>query len=191
MIQFQHSQKILSIQVLQFSSVQLLSQVWLFETPWFAAHQASLSFTNSWSLFKLISIESVMPSNHLFLCCPLLLLPSIFPSIRVFSRVQLSHPYLTTGKIIALTTWNFVGTICSDFGAQKIKVCHCFHCFPIYLSWSDSTPKYTQILTTCCRMEEVVKCCLRVTVFHFHLGMEIRISNIKNEYCLWWYWIFQ
>ena len=67
-----------------FSSVQLLSRVRLFETPWIAAHQASLSITNYRSSLKLMSIESVMPSNHLILCCPLLLLPSIFPSIRVF-----------------------------------------------------------------------------------------------------------
>ena len=155
---------------IQFSSVQSLSRVWLFVTPSTAAHQASLSITNSQSLFKLMSIESVIPSNHLILCHPLLLLPSIFPSIRVFSNesalcirwlkywnfsfnispsneysglisfrmdwldllavqgtlksllqhhgskasilrcsafsmVQLSHPYLTTGKTIALTTW--------------------------------------------------------------------------------------
>ena len=68
------------------SSVQSLSHVWLFATPWTAAHQASLSITNSWSLLKLMSIESVMPSNHLLLCHPLLLLPSIFPHIRVFSN---------------------------------------------------------------------------------------------------------
>ena len=67
-----------------FSSVWSLSNVWLFVTPWTAAHQASLSITNSQSLFKLMSIHSVMPSNHLILC--LLLLPSIFPSIRVFSN---------------------------------------------------------------------------------------------------------
>ena len=67
-----------------FSSVQSLSCVWLFATPWTAARQASLAITNSRSLLKLMSIESVMPSNHLILCCPLLL-PSIFPSIRVFS----------------------------------------------------------------------------------------------------------
>ena len=150
--------------------VQLLSQcVQLFMTPWTAAHQAPLSFTISRSLLKLVSVESMMPSNHLIFCCPLLLLPSIFPSIRVFSSelalhmrwpkqwsfsfsitpsneysglisfridwfdllavqgslkslfqhrsskasvvwhsaffmVQLSHPYLTTGKTIALTT---------------------------------------------------------------------------------------
>ena len=68
-----------------FSSVQSLSCVWLFATPWTAARQASLAITNSRSLLKLMSIESVMPSNHLILCCPLLL-PSIFPSIRVFSN---------------------------------------------------------------------------------------------------------
>ena len=68
----------------QFSSVA--QSVWLFATPWTAACQASLSITNSWSLLKLMSIESVMPSNHLILCHPLLFLPSIFPSIRVFSN---------------------------------------------------------------------------------------------------------
>ena len=68
------------------SSVQLLSRVWLFGTPWTAAHQASLSITNSPSLLKLKSMESVMPSNHLILCHPLLLPPSIIPSIRVFSN---------------------------------------------------------------------------------------------------------
>ena len=67
-----------------FSSVQSLSHVRLFATPWNAARQASLSITNSWSLLKLMFIESVMPYNHLILCHPLLLLPSIFPSIRVF-----------------------------------------------------------------------------------------------------------
>ena len=68
------------------SSVQLLSHVRLFATPWTSAHQASLSITNSWSLRKLMSIELVMPSNHPLLCRPLLLLPSILPSIRVFSN---------------------------------------------------------------------------------------------------------
>jgi len=68
------------------SSVQSLSRVRLFVTPWTAAHQTFLSITNSQSLLKLMSIESVMPFNHLILCCPLLLLPSIFPSIRVFSN---------------------------------------------------------------------------------------------------------
>ena len=76
----------------QFSqSVQLLSWVWLFVTPWTAAHQASLSISNSWSLIKLMSIELEMPSKHLILCCSLLLSPSIFPSIRVFQWVGSSH----------------------------------------------------------------------------------------------------
>ena len=161
-----------------FSSGQSLSHFRLFATLWTAACQASLSITNSWSLLKLMSIESMMPSNHLILCHPLLLLPSIFPSIRVFSSesalcirwpkywsfsfsispfneyselisfrmdwldllavqwtlksllqhpsskasilrcsaffiVQLSHPYLTTGKTIALTRLTFVGKVMS------------------------------------------------------------------------------
>ena len=70
----------------EISSVHSLSCVWLFETPWTAIRQTSLSSTNSWSLLKLVSIELVMPSNHLIFCRPLLLLPSIFPSIRVFSN---------------------------------------------------------------------------------------------------------
>ena len=201
-------------------------------TPRTAAHLASLFFTISQSLLRLTSIESVMPSNHLILCRHLLFLPSVFPSIRVFSNeltlriswpkvlklhlqhqsfseysgliffridwfyllavqvtlgsllqnhtskasvlwcsaalmVLLSHPYMTTGKTITLTIRTFVGkvmsllfnmlfrfviaflprskclnfmaavTICSDFGAQENEVCHCFHCFPIYLPWSD------------------------------------------------------
>ena len=68
------------------NSVQLLSHIWLFASPWTAARQASQSITNSWSPPKPMSIELVMPSNHLILCCPLLLLSSIFPSIRVFSN---------------------------------------------------------------------------------------------------------
>ena len=78
----------------------LLNCVRLFATPWTAAHQASLSITNSQSLPKLMSIESVMPSNHLILCCPLLFLPSIFPSIRVFSSDSALH-------IRWLKYWNF------------------------------------------------------------------------------------
>ena len=159
-------------------SVQSLSCVWLFATPWTAALQASLSITSSQSLLKLMCIESVMPFNHLILCRSLLLPPSIFPSIRVFSNesvlrirwpkhwsfsfsislsneysglisfrmdwfdvlavqgtlksllqyhsskasilwhsaffiVQLSHPYMTTGKTIALTRWTFVAKVMS------------------------------------------------------------------------------
>ena len=172
----------------QFSSVQSLTRVRLFATPWTAACQASMSITDSWSLLKLMSIESVMLSDHLILCFPLLLPPSIFPSIRVFSResvlhirypnywsfsfsispsneylglisfrmdwldllavqgtlknllqhhsskasillhsaffiVQLPHSYMTTGKTIALTRWNFVGKVIS-----LLLIC--------YLGWS-------------------------------------------------------
>ena len=74
--------------LLTFSSVQLLRHVQLSAVPWIAAYQASLSITNSRSLLKLMSIETVMPPNQLILCCPLLLLPSIFPRIRVFSNVS-------------------------------------------------------------------------------------------------------
>ena len=87
-----HKQFTLNIQVLLPSQplvvivVQSLSRVWLFANPWTAAHLAFLSFIISWSLLKLVSIESVMPSNHLILCRPLLLLSSIFPGIRVFSN---------------------------------------------------------------------------------------------------------
>ena len=197
-------------------------------TPWTAAGQGSLSIANSRSLLKLISVESVMPSNHLVLCHPLFLLPSIFPSIGVFSNesvlpirwpkywscslsnsssneysglisfrmnwfdllavqgtlknllqhhssnasiiqcsaffiVQLSHPYMTTGKTIALIRWTFVGKLTSLLFAMLSRLVitflprwnrlliswlqspsavilkppkikpHCFHCFPIYL----------------------------------------------------------
>ena len=76
---------------MQRSVVQSFSCVPFFVTPWTAAYQASLSFTMSWSLFKFMSIELVMPSNHLIFCCPLLLFPSIFPSIRVFSNDLALH----------------------------------------------------------------------------------------------------
>ena len=77
--------------LVQFNSVKLLSHVWFFSTPWTAACQASLSITNSWSLPKFMSMESVMPSNQPILGHPLLLLPSIFPSIRVFSNESVLH----------------------------------------------------------------------------------------------------
>ena len=98
------------------SSVQSLSRAWLFVNSWIAACQASLSITNSRSLPKLMSIESVMPSNHLILCCPLLLLPSILPSIRVFSnesplsmRLPLSHVQ------IFATPWTAACHVCLSF----------------------------------------------------------------------------
>ena len=84
----------------KFSSVQSLSRVHLFATPWTAAHQASLSITNSQSLLKLIFIESVLPSNHLILCCPLLLLPSSFPASRSF---PVSQFFTSGGKSIGVS----------------------------------------------------------------------------------------
>ena len=86
-----HIAKLFSRKEVQFSSVQSLSSVWLFVTPWTAAHRASLSITNSQNLLKLMSFEWVMPPNHLILCRPLLLPPSIFPSIRVFSNESVLH----------------------------------------------------------------------------------------------------
>ena len=175
-LQDEWSPQCLLYSAFQFSSGQLLSLVWLFGTPWTAARQTCLSITNSQSLLKLTSIELVMLSNHLILCCSLLLLPSILPSIRVFSNklallirwpkywsfsfsistsneysgwisfrmdwldllavqgtlksllqhhslkasilrhsafftVQLSHPYMTSGKTIALTRQTFVSNV--------------------------------------------------------------------------------
>ena len=215
------------VSLFQFSSVQSLSHVRLFATPWITARQASLSISNSQSFLRLMSIESVMPSSHLILCHPLLLLPPIPPSIRIFSNesslrrrwpkywsfsfsfspsnehpglisftmdwldflavqgtlksllqhhsskasifrcsafftVQLSHPYMTTGKTITLTRWTFVGKVMSLLfnilprlvitflprskhvlisWLQSLStvilepqkiVWHCFHCSPIY-----------------------------------------------------------
>ena len=96
--------KIIGIFDIQFNSVQSLSHVQLFATPWSSACQASLSITNSRSSLKLMSIESVMPSSHLILCCPLLLLPLIPPSIRVFSNESTLH--MRWPKY-----WNFIFSI--------------------------------------------------------------------------------
>ena len=94
------------------SSVQSLSHVWLFVTPWTAACQASLSITNSRSLPKFMSTESVMPSNHLILCRPLLLLPSVFPSIRVFSSESVLN--VSSSHLNQCSNRNFLKT-CEDF----------------------------------------------------------------------------
>ena len=88
--------------LVQFSSVQSLSHTWLFATPWTVACHTFLSIANSRSLLKLMSIESVIPSNHLILCCPLLLLPSFFPSIRVFSKGSFPAPRIKCPKY-----WSF------------------------------------------------------------------------------------
>ena len=98
------------------SSVQLLSHVWLFATPWVAARQASLSITNSWSSLRLTSIESMMPSSHLILCRPLLLLPPVPPSIRVFS----SESTLQSHHFIANRWGNSGNSGWLYFGGPKI-----------------------------------------------------------------------
>ena len=89
--------------MVQFSSVQSLSRVLLFVTPWTLALQASLSITNSQSLLRLMSVELLMPFNHLMLCCPLLLLPSVFPSIRVIFSISPSIEY--SGLISLRMDW--------------------------------------------------------------------------------------
>ena len=100
-------------------SVQSLSHVWLFATPWTVARQTSLSITISRSLLKLTSIESVMPSNHLILCCPLLLLPSIFPSVRVFSQCQGLFQWVSSlhqvAKVLELQHQSFQWIFRTDF----------------------------------------------------------------------------
>ena len=104
----------------QFSSVQFLSCVRLFVTPWTAACQASLSITNSWSSFRLASIESVMPSNNLILCHPLLLLPPIPPSIRVFSNEStLRMRCLQRNPRVDLLQNGLVGSPCSPRDSQE------------------------------------------------------------------------
>ena len=115
------------------SSVQLLSRVWLFATPRTAALQAALSITSSWSLLKLMSIESVMPSNHFILCPLLLLLPSIFPSIRVFSNEPVLH-------IRWPKYWSFSFTISPSsecllnfFPISSKLVCWCINWFTVSL----------------------------------------------------------
>ena len=118
----------------QFSSVQLLSRVQLFVTPWNTARQASLSITNSQSLLKLMSVESVMPSSHLILCCPLLFLPPIPPSIRVFSNestLRMRWPKYWTFSFSIIPSnehqdwspWEWTGWISCNCGSMYKHVC--------------------------------------------------------------------
>ena len=116
------SLSIFEYSVLLFSSVQSLNRVRLFVSPLTAARQASLSITNSWSPPKPMSIESVMPSNHLILCCPLLLLPSIFPSIRVFSNELALHirwPKYWSFSFNTSPSNGLVGSLCSPRDSQE------------------------------------------------------------------------
>jgi len=151
-----------------FSLAQLLSCVWLFMTPWTAAHQASLSITNSWSSLKLLSIESVMPSNHLILCRPLLLLPPIPPSIRVFSNESVLHirwpkycsfsfnisPYNEYPGLISFRMdWSDLlavqGTLKSllQHHSSKVSLLWCSAFFIVQLSHSSMTTGKTTALT--------------------------------------------
>ena len=105
--------------------LQFLNHVRLFETPWTTAHQAPLPFAISWSLLKLMSIELMMPSNHRILCCPLLFLPSAFPSIRIFSNKWALH-------IRWPEYWNFNFSIIIPINIQGL--------FPLGLDWFDLLP---------------------------------------------------
>ena len=152
------------------TSVQLLSHVQLFVTPWTAARQASLSITNSWSLLKLMSIELVRPSNHLILCHPLLLPPLIFPSIRVISNksvlcirwpkhwnfsfsISLSNEY--SGLISFRMDWfdllEVQGTLrkSSQHHSSKASILWCSVFFIIQLSYPYMTTGKTKALTRC------------------------------------------
>ena len=152
----------------QFSSVQSLSSVWYFATPWTIAHQASLSITNSQNLPKLMFIESVMPSNHLILCLPLLLLPSICPSIRVFSsesalRIRWSkywsvsfnisssneHPGLISFRMDLLDLFAVQGTLKSllQHHSSKASILLCSAFFRVHLSRPYMTTGKTIALT--------------------------------------------
>ena len=117
--------------LLLFSSVQSLSHIWLFAPPWTIARQASLSITNSRSLLILMSFESVMPSNHLILCRPLLLLPSIFPSIRVFSNESVL-------RIRRPKYWSFsfsLYILLSYYRKRGQFLCCCCNCHRTEKSW--------------------------------------------------------
>ena len=117
-----------------FSAVQSLSHVRLLVTRWTTARQASLSISTSWSSPKLMSIELVMPPNHLILCCPPLLLPSIFPNIRVFSNESVL-------RIRWPKYWSFSYSISPSYeysGLISFRM-DCFHLTPFYLPWRERT----------------------------------------------------
>ena len=241
----------------QFNSLQSLSCVWLFVTPWTVTCQASLSITNSRSLLKLMSVESVMPSNDLILCCPLLLLPSIFPRTRVFPNesvlrirwpkcwsfslsispsnehsgmisfrmdwldllavqgtlksllqhhssktsilqhsaffiVQLSHPYMTTGKTIALTRWTFVGKVMS-LATQKTVTpgglgAGLYHVYNVPQTM-DNCSLYHQLETLGRRVDEEEDKEIRIhrALWHswiVHYRLNLGILNLSDRFLL-------
>ena len=155
-------------QVILKSFSQSLSRVWLFATPWIAASQASLSITNSWSPHKPMSIKSMMPSNHLILCRPLLLLPSIFPSIRIFSNESAprirwpeywsfsfnispsnEHPGLIPFRMDWLDLLAVQGTLKSllQHHSSKASILRCSAFFTVQLSHPHMTTGNTMALT--------------------------------------------
>ena len=127
---------------IQFSSVQSLSRVWLFETPWTAACQASLSVTNSWSLPKLMSIESVMPSNHLILCRSLLLLSSKdYLAFKYYPKNPGSHGRWKSSKTFHILHWmgspNSVFLPSTEIDPEALFMAHrCGHCILFATTWS-------------------------------------------------------
>ena len=231
-------------------SVQSPSHVWLFATPWTAARQASLSITNSWSSPKLMSVESVMPSNHLILCHPLLLLPSIFPSIRVFSNesalrirwpkywsfsfnispsnehpglisfrmdwldllavqgtlksllqhhsskasilrhsafftVQLSHPYMTTGKIIALTRRNFVDKVMSLLFNMLSRLVITFlpRSKHLLISWLQSQ---SIVILEPRKIKSATVSTVSPSICHEVMGLDAMILVVDFGMDIWW-----
>ena len=118
-----YTKRCFTLHIIQFSSVQSLSCVWLFVTLWIAAHQASLSITNSRSSLRLTSIESVMPSSHLILCRPLLLLPPIPPSIRKTQIKTMRYLYMA---IRMAKIWNIYYTKCCQGCRATGTVLHCW-----------------------------------------------------------------
>ena len=130
----------------KFSSVQLIRRVQLFATPWIAAHQAFLSISNSQSLLKLMSIELVMPSNHLILCVPFSSCLKSFPASGSFQvsqffasgdqsiRASTSKSVLPRSKCLLISWLQSLSAVILE---PKQRKSHCFHCFPIYWPWSD------------------------------------------------------
>ena len=187
----------------QFSSIQPLSCVRLFATPWKAAQQASLSITNSQSLPKLTSIESVMPSSHLILCCPLLLPPSIFPSIRVFSNesvfpirwpqywsfsfnISLSNGYsgLISFRIDWLDLLAVQGTLKSllQYHSSKASILQCSAFFMVQLSHPHMTTGKTKVLTSRTFVSKVMS-------LLFNMLSRLVIAFLPRSKCLLISWL--
>ena len=186
-----------------FSSVQSLSRVRLFVTPWTEACQASLSITNSQSSLKLMAIKSVVPSNHLILCCILLLLPSIFASIRVFSKESVlcirwpkywsfsfsispsnEHPRLISFRIDWLALLEVQGTLKSllQHHSSKASILQCSSFFMVQLSYPYMTTGKTIALTRCPFVDKVMS-------LLFHMLSRLVITFLRRSKCLLISWL--